>query len=99
MPHLEEAIKISYIRRYLSQAAGYLILDKEYVTSLQRVGDSHLMDAVLDSGRFSAPETCLIQYCRLFLQVHTVSDLTDSTGTTLKDGVRSGTLLSSLSTR
>jgi hypothetical protein len=99
MPHLEEAIKISYIRWYLSRAAGYLILDQEYVTPLQRVGDFHLMDAVLASGRFSAAKTCLIQYCRLFLQVHTVSDLTDSTGTTLKDGVRSGTLFSSSSTR
>jgi hypothetical protein len=99
MPQLEEAIEISYIRRYLSRAAGYLILDQEYVTPLQQVGDSHLMDAVLDSGRFSAAETCLIQYCRLFLQVHTVSDLTDSTGTTLKDGVRLGALFSSSLTR
>jgi hypothetical protein len=30
LPHLAEAIEISYLCRYLSRAAGYLILDQDY---------------------------------------------------------------------
>jgi hypothetical protein len=99
MPHLVEAVEISYIRRYLSRAQGYLVLDADYVVPLQRARDAHLMDAVLASGRFSPAEICLVQYCRLYLQVHTLSDITDSTGTSFKAGVRVGTLFLRSSTR
>jgi hypothetical protein len=57
------------------------------------------MDAVLASGRFSPAEICLFQYCRLYLQVHTLSDIMDATGTPPKAGVRTGTLFLSSSTR
>jgi hypothetical protein len=53
---------------------------------------------VLHAG-FSPGDVHLIQYCRLYLQAHTVSDITDSTGTRLKVGARSGTLFSCSSTR
>jgi hypothetical protein len=99
LPHLAEAVEISYICCYSSCAAGYLILDDNYVVPLQRVRDSHLMDAVLNSGRFSPAEICLFQYCRLYLQVHTLFDITGPTGTHLKVGIRACTLFLSSSTR
>jgi hypothetical protein len=99
LPHLEEGVEISYLRRYLSRAAGHITLDQDYVTPLQQIRNTHLMDAVLDSGHFTPAETCLVQYCRLFFQVRTVSDIADSTRTHLKDGIHSGTLFSCSSTR
>jgi hypothetical protein len=99
LPHLEEFVEISYLCRYLSRAMGHITLDRDYVTPLQRIRDTHLMVAVLDSGRFTPAETCLVQYCRLFLQVHTVSNIAASTGTHLKAGIRSGNLFSCSSTR
>jgi hypothetical protein len=98
LPHLAEAVEIQYLRQYLSRVSGHIVLDHNYVTPPQRDHDSHLMDRVLNSGQFTAAEMCSIQYCRLFLQCHTVSDITDPTGHYLKDGVRSGTLFHHSST-
>jgi hypothetical protein len=56
------------------------------------------MDAVVNAG-FSNGDLQLIQYCRLYLQVHTVSDITDSAGNRLKTGTQSGTLFSCSLTR
>jgi hypothetical protein len=41
--------------------------------SPQRIGDFHLMDRVLECGQFCL-EIRLINYCRLYLQVHTIAE-------------------------
>ena len=38
------------------------------------------MDVVLESNKFTALQIRRINYCRLFLQAVTISDLTDATG-------------------
>jgi hypothetical protein len=42
-----------------------------HVTPLQRIGDFHLMDRVLQSNQFTNRQYRQVNYCRLFLQVHT----------------------------
>jgi hypothetical protein len=98
LPHLDEAVETTFLRRYLSRTSGYLVLDQKHVVPLQHEHDSHLMDAVLNAG-FSNGDIQLINYCRLYLQVHIVSDITDSTGSHIKTGARSGTFFSCSSTR
>jgi hypothetical protein len=45
------------------------------IPPLQRVHDAHIMDIVLQSKKFTVAEIRRINYCRLFLQAVTLSDL------------------------
>lgn len=38
------------------------------------------MDAILASGKFTAAEIRCLNYCRLYLKAHTISDLSDVSG-------------------
>jgi hypothetical protein len=46
---------------------------KSHFTPLQWFGDFLLMDRVLDCNQFKPRQIRLINYCRLFLRVHTVA--------------------------
>jgi hypothetical protein len=52
-----------------------LQLDEKMTPPLQRVHDAHIMDIVLQSKKHTASEIRRINYCRLFLQAVTLSDL------------------------
>ena len=80
LPHLETSFFPS-LRAYLSSTNSALILENTHVVPLQRIGDFHLMDRVLECNQFSPRKIRLINYCRLFLQVHTVADLATAAGT------------------
>ena len=85
LPHLETSFFPS-LRAYLSSTNSALVLEKSHVTPLQRIGDFHLMDRVLEYGQFRPREIRLINYCRLYLQVHTIADLTTAEGTLVDPG-------------
>jgi hypothetical protein len=67
-----------------------LQLDTTFVPEIQRVNDSHIMDHMLEQGTFSKTDICQINYCRLYLQAVTVSDISNATGTHLAPGIRTG---------
>ncbi len=46
----------------------------------QREHDVHIMDRVIDSGKFKPREIRMVNYCRLFLGVTTVSDVSTADG-------------------
>jgi len=48
------------------------------------------MEKVIDSGRFKPAEVRTINYCRLWLDVHTISDITDEKGRFILQGYREG---------
>jgi ribonuclease HI len=99
LPHLETTFFPS-LRQYLADTSSSLILEHTNVTPIQRVGDFHLMDSVLNSGVFSSQQIRWINYCRVFLQVHTIADMTTAGGTHVDPGFINGSvsLLSSQST-
>jgi hypothetical protein len=68
------------------RSVSSLVLEKCHVTPLQRIGDFHLMDRVLEYGQFRQREIRLINYCRLYLQVRTIADLTTAEGTLVDPG-------------
>ena len=75
LPHLE--VKwLSSLREYLKHIRGYLELDETFVPPLQRLDDSYIMDHILHSQRFTKAQIHLINCCRLYLQVTTISDIT-----------------------
>ena len=79
-PHLE-GLSIPQIRKFLHSIAGSLQIADLTIQPLQRNNDYYIMDAVISSRALSASEISRINYCRLFLQILTVSDMTNATGT------------------
>jgi hypothetical protein len=68
-------------------------LDQTYVPPLQCEYDSYIMDHVLSCGLFTAIQVREINYCRLFLQAVTVSDITNASGTRLFSGILQGSVV------
>ena len=89
LPHFESKW-LQSMRNFLRLIQGELRLDTPSVPAIQRVNDSFIMDHVLEHGDFSPPEIRRINYCRLYLQAVTVSDITTATGTKLAPGIRQG---------
>jgi exonuclease III len=79
LPHLESKW-LGSMRLFLAKMQGSLRLDAVYIQPRQRIHDEYIMDLVLASKKFTAAEVRRINYCRLYLQVVTLSDLTTIAG-------------------
>jgi hypothetical protein len=73
LPHLETKWMPS-LRDFRSSINSEIELDNSFLYSIQREHDFHIMDRVLDSGKFKPREVRLLNYCGLFLGVTTISD-------------------------
>ncbi|KAI2499829.1 hypothetical protein MHU86_14646 [Fragilaria crotonensis] len=82
LPHLESKW-LKSVREYLASLQAGIELDDPCIPALQRQGDLYIMDHVLESRSFSCAEIRHINYCRLYLQAVTVSDLSTTEGSTL----------------
>lgn len=89
LPHVEAKWILS-LRSFLSEADAELEVDQAHLYPPQRQNDQHLMDIAYESGRFTLKEQKLINYCRLYLQVTTVSDITNLQGNSIQPGARDG---------
>ena len=76
-----------------------LRIDAKDIQTLQREHDEFIMNRILDSKKFTDEEIRCLNYCRLYLQAVTISDLTGIDGKMLDPGKRTGdpTLMSSVS--
>lgn len=82
LPHME--VKwLQSLRQYLHHINGSIELDKDYVPRTERLHDVYLMDCILHSEQFTAPEIRSLNYCRQYLQVVTLSDITKADGSHL----------------
>ena len=90
LPHLE-TVWIGSIRRFLQFIDATIDLDDVYIPQKQRVHDIHLMEEVIDSRKFTRADIKRVDLCRKYLQVHTLSDITNSAGTFYIRGVCTGT--------
>jgi hypothetical protein len=89
LPHFEsEWLRV--LRNFLHSINGKIRLDETYVPARQRVNDSYIMDHVLANEEFSKQDICRINYCRLYLQAVTVSDITNASGTWIFPGIQKG---------
>jgi hypothetical protein len=71
-----ESLYISSLREFLSSINGSIVTEHSYTIPLQRVHDRAIMDVVLASNLFTPSECKTINYCRMFLRVHSIADLT-----------------------
>ena len=87
-PHLE-GYYINMIRKFLkTQRASMDIADLEVYPTL-RLNDKHLMD-IAASSKFSAASVRRINYCRMYLDVTTISDITNPKGNQFLPGILEG---------
>jgi hypothetical protein len=96
LPHLESKWLLS-LRAFLHSISGSIEVDDAIVYPPQRIHDCYLMDSVLAAPNFSPKQIRLIHYCRIYLQVLTLSDITLANGTHIDPSMYHGTksLLSS----
>lgn len=78
------------IREFLSLIQGTLNIHQSISYPKQRQGDQLLMDIAHDSNIFTSHQLECINQCRLYLQVRTVSDITNKAGTHLQSGAYHG---------
>ena len=62
--------------QYLQHIGGSIELDDPGTPPIQRVNDAYIMDVVLASGQFKSAQIQQINYCRMYLQAVTISDIT-----------------------
>jgi hypothetical protein len=79
LPHLEGHWLVC-IRNFLAHIDGALEMTKTHIQPLQHMSDSFLMDTACNSGLFTPAELKRLNYCRLYLNVLTLSNVTDAKG-------------------
>jgi hypothetical protein len=89
LPHLE-AEWLNSLRQYLCDVEGSIAVEQAYVVEPQRERDEFLMDLALSSGRFKPKQLCRVNYCRMYLNVLHVSDVTTANGKAILPGMYSG---------
>ena len=89
MPHLESKW-LGSLRTFLSKIDAVIEVDDPGIQLPQRVDDSYLMDLILQSKQFKPAQIRRLNYCRLYLQAITLSDITTNTGLHLDLSKRNG---------
>ena len=73
LSHLETKW-IPSLRNFLSRIDSKIEIDTPFTYPIQRKHDFHIMDCVLESGQFKPREVRMLNYCRSFLGVTTISN-------------------------
>ena len=89
IPHIE-GIWLPTVRAYLASIKGSMQIAGLQIQPLERHGDQYILDVALTSKVLTECEIKFINYCRLYLQVLTISDLCNTEGTSLSKGILAG---------
>jgi hypothetical protein len=84
LPYLE-GIWFPTVRSYLSEISGSLRIAQARLQPLARCDDQYIMDMILQSNLFSPHELKFLNYCRLYLQVLTLSDIINAQGNDVRE--------------
>ena len=89
MPHFESEYLAS-LRGYLASTRSVIELNENFVEPKQRDGDEFLMTIALASQKFKPAQLKRINYCRMYLNILLVSDITNAKGDYIDHLVFSG---------
>ena len=89
LPHLE-CTWLSSLRQYLAEVGANLELDDPYIPKLQCHNDEFIMDAVLNNPSFKPFQIRMVNYCRMYLRVTTIADITTARGDAIAPGMYNG---------
>ena len=81
-----EGYFLTSVRQFLARIDGSIRVWGDFCAPLQRECDQHLMEIAMDSDKFKPVDMKVLNFCRLALGVHTVSDIANATGTHLACG-------------
>ena len=82
LPHLE-CRWLTSLREFLHDIKGKLSVDTPLVSPNERKHDVHIMTFAIQSGYFTDQDLRIINYCRLYLHVVTMSELFEADGRTV----------------
>jgi hypothetical protein len=68
------------LRSFLASISASIQLDDPCVPQPQRENDQYIMDIILQSNQFKPAEVRRLNYCRLYLNVVTLADITKPNG-------------------
>ena len=89
LPHIE-GVWLPTARDYLASIDGSMKITGIKIQPLERQGDQYIMDIALKSRLITPCEIKYINYCRLYLQMLTISDMCNAEGTALAEGILTG---------
>jgi hypothetical protein len=89
IPYLESEW-IKSLRTYLGAINGSLLLDQTGLPPLMRENDQYLMEIATNMGKFKPHQLQRINYCRLYMNVTTVSEITNAKGDMLDPAMLNG---------
>jgi hypothetical protein len=92
LPHFDESHWLRSLRNFLRTVNGRLSFEDPFIPPIQRKHDSYIMDHVLASNEFKPHKIRSINYCQLYLQAVTISDIANASGTRIADGILKGDL-------
>lgn len=90
LPHLRAQI-LGELRHFLGTIEATVEVDTDHVAPLQREHDQHIMDIVVHQSTFTKSAIRRINYCRLYFNVVTISDITNAAGTHIDSHYWNGT--------
>lgn len=79
LPHLE-CRWLRSVRSFLASIQGSIRLDNAYTVEGERTHDIHIIEYAQECGLFTDEDIIIINYCRLYLHLTTVSELLDADG-------------------
>jgi hypothetical protein len=79
VPHLECDFLQSF-RTGLTTIEARVKCSNSFVSKPRRIADSHIMDAICESPKFTNADVRKINACRLFIQITLISDLATPCG-------------------
>jgi hypothetical protein len=85
-----EAKWLASLRQFLQSVGGTIELGENNIVPLQREHDQLLMDYVLSSGKFKPAQIRRLNYCRMYLNVLLLSDITNASGDMIERSMYSG---------
>ncbi len=89
LPHCE-SVWLASMRTFLATINATIEVDEPGIPPKQRQGDEYIMDMILEDGSYTKAQIRRLNYCRLYLQAVTVSDITDADGKVLDFSKRNG---------
>ena len=90
-PH-SESKWLASLRAYLATLDASLELDNPHIPPKQREHNFYLMDKVLESKKFTPLQIRQINYCQMYLQAMTVSDISNIKGDHIDPAKLQGTI-------
>jgi hypothetical protein len=89
IPYIENQWMVT-LRHFMIQIQATIKEENPWVIQSAREHDQHIMDIVLQSPSIPEKDYAELNYCRMYLRVTTLSDITTSDGKQIMDDILKG---------